>query len=185
MEELYQYQALALCTDTRTRIFDLEPATEFHAPLVGSLREVEIKDAIGQYKALSYAWGSKIKTGAVLLDGKHLAITENCKVALQYLRLPSETRSLWVDSICINQKNREERTQQVQQMGQIFQMAAQTLLWLGKPTSGTSIAMHYLGELHARYHNPNREETADWFQEIRSNVLGKLQIARQPSKPDT
>ena len=205
MEEHYQYRPLV--TDSRTRIFDLESATEFHAPLVGALREVEIKDAAGTYEALSYVWGSKGKPGAVpldgkygalspvgeprgkpgavLLDGKYLAITENCTAALQYLRLPSKRRTLWVDSICINQENIAERNKQVQQMGGIFQKAAQTLLWLGKPVIGTSIAIYYLGELNARYHNPNREETADWYRKISSNVSGKLHVARQPLKPDT
>jgi hypothetical protein len=42
-----------------------------------------------------------------------------------------DRRTIWVDAICIDQSNPDERSQQVQLMGQIYRNAQRVLVWLG------------------------------------------------------
>jgi len=71
--------------------------------------------------------GSLDKPHAIKLNGKRLAITENLYIALRNIRIEDEDRILWVDAICIDQKNERERGHQVQQMGDIFSRAEQVI----------------------------------------------------------
>lgn len=40
-------------------------------------------------------------------------------------------RMFWIDALCINQQDIEERIQQIQIMGKIHSSADQVLIWLG------------------------------------------------------
>ena len=51
--------------------------------------------------------------------------------ALNAFRLPSETRRIWVDALCINQKDVSERQSQVRLMGAVYGKAEHVLCWLG------------------------------------------------------
>jgi hypothetical protein len=66
------------------------------------------------YEALSYTWGSTELTDNVKINGNNLAVTQNLYFALKYLRFKDEDRILWIDSLCINQKNDGEKGHQVQ-----------------------------------------------------------------------
>ncbi|EGD98466.1 hypothetical protein TESG_05840 [Trichophyton tonsurans CBS 112818] len=51
---------------------------------------------------------------------------------------------LWVDQVCINQADPEERSSQVDLMHRIYQEAAFTLLWLGREDGYTKRAAHLI-----------------------------------------
>ena len=61
-----------------------------------------------QYEALSYVWGSKEDPANIAVtDGtdhapRALSITRNLAEALPYLRDTNETRTLWINAICID-----------------------------------------------------------------------------------
>jgi hypothetical protein len=63
-------------------------------------------------------------------------VTPNLYFALRRIRqsLPSWGcyPYLWIDAICINQEDLQERTNQVKMMGDIFENAFQVLVWLGE-----------------------------------------------------
>jgi hypothetical protein len=61
------------------------------------------------FEALSYVWGSYEAAHTIRLYGKNFALTENLHVALQNLRYEKEDRVLWVDAICINQRDKREQ----------------------------------------------------------------------------
>ncbi|PVH74537.1 heterokaryon incompatibility, partial [Cadophora sp. DSE1049] len=85
-----------------------------------------------RYEALSYTWGPPSPPSEqqyILCDGKKLPVTENCISALYHLRKKYSNRLLWIDAICIDQTNVEEASQQVQIMGQIYQNAAEVIVW--------------------------------------------------------
>jgi hypothetical protein len=45
---------------------------------------------------------------------------------------------LWIDALCINQRDVQERSHQVQHMAKIYGSAKQVLIWLGEwPTSAS------------------------------------------------
>jgi hypothetical protein len=59
-------------------------------------------------------------------------VTKNCKLALCYLRKEESGRVLWVDAICINQKDDKERGHQVGMMRDVYSKATEVLIWLGE-----------------------------------------------------
>ena len=52
---------------------------------------------------------------------------------------------LWVDALCINQSDLEERAQQVLRMREIYAKAKYTLVWLGPEADNSSAAMAMVG----------------------------------------
>lgn len=92
-------------------------------------------DAYIRYEALSYTWGASTRGEKVLIDGKHINITDNLADALRHLRPSGCGRTLWIDAICIDQHNLDERAQQVRIMGRIYAQAACVLVWLGRGAS--------------------------------------------------
>ena len=72
-----------------------------------------------EYKALSYVWGRSKHSQPIYLNGSPVFITRHLRRALRQLRSDSEAVCLWVDAVCINQSNDEEKTEQVKMMGKI------------------------------------------------------------------
>jgi hypothetical protein len=66
------------------------------------------------------------------LCGLCVPITGNLFNALKRLRLSDKPRHLWVDALCINQQDLDERAQQVMMMGDIFEQNCRTQLWVGE-----------------------------------------------------
>ncbi|KAH6971448.1 heterokaryon incompatibility protein-domain-containing protein [Ilyonectria sp. MPI-CAGE-AT-0026] len=60
-----------------------------------------------------------------------LQVTTNLELALRYLRQEKCVRTLWVDALCINQDNEEEKTVQIQHMGWLYANSSPVVVWLG------------------------------------------------------
>lgn len=94
-----------------------------------------------EYEALSYTWGSLNRSEAVVVYSglkfsanpklSVLQIGANLSEALQYLRLQDEGRVVWIDALCINQDDLEERGHQVRRMVNIYSRARKVIAWLG------------------------------------------------------
>lgn len=84
-----------------------------------------------EFEALSYCWGDDTEKLSIQVDEKVLNVTQNLRSALRHLRSPSQVRWLWIDGICINQKNLDEQSQQVSIMREIYRSATRTIIWLG------------------------------------------------------
>jgi hypothetical protein len=54
-------------------------------------------------------WGSPETKKTVLLDGKRFEVWENLWLALQHIQLEDNERVIWVDAMCIDQSNVDER----------------------------------------------------------------------------
>ena len=67
-----------------------------------------------------------------MLEGCKFEITRNLRDALYNIRDSSRIIGLWVDAICINQQDDNERNQQVALMGQIYSVAQHTVIYLGQ-----------------------------------------------------
>ena len=86
------------------------------------------------YEALAYSWGTSTKARTIVAnDHPRIPVTDNLYGAVRRLRLRSETRTLWVDALCINQADRDEKGQQVGLMARIYQSASCVNIWLGEP----------------------------------------------------
>ncbi|KAK5655951.1 hypothetical protein OQA88_5086 [Cercophora sp. LCS_1] len=104
-------------------------------PLSGSLAEFDMDNAADEtYEPLSYVWGQPDFDCPFICDGKRLAITTSLDQGLRRIRRPDRDRRVWVDQICINQKDTTERGSQVQFMNAIYKYANSVLVWLGPDT---------------------------------------------------
>jgi hypothetical protein len=83
------------------------------------------------YEALSYVWGEQRITELIECSGKQTSVTTSLASALRVLRHSSEPRRLWVDQLCIDQTNVDERNHQVRIMSLIYRVASRVLVWLG------------------------------------------------------
>jgi hypothetical protein len=89
------------------------------------------------YIALSYVWGPPefkkfIRCCDESDESCHFHVTHNLHCALKALRKESETRVFWIDQICINQADDEEKGFQVQLMKEIYTQATEVIAWLGE-----------------------------------------------------
>src|ERR1700709_1038025 len=84
------------------------------------------------YEALSYVWGHSKSNYSIQINGCTVPIADNLSHALYRLQPLVGTKPLWIDQLCINQSDDEERGQQVELMGRIYSGSLRTLLWLGE-----------------------------------------------------
>ncbi|KAH7148148.1 heterokaryon incompatibility protein-domain-containing protein [Fusarium sp. MPI-SDFR-AT-0072] len=84
------------------------------------------------YQALSYCWGDPTRTQLIKCNGQDFAVTTNLYDALSRLRESHEQRTMWIDAICINQRDYAERNRQLLLMRHIYQKAKQVAVWIGK-----------------------------------------------------
>jgi len=80
---------------------------------------------------LSRTPGGMPPTGGRSLEGRHWSVTTSLETALRYLRCKDRPGVMWVDALCINQADLEERAEQVQRMKQIYESAKAVVGWLG------------------------------------------------------
>jgi hypothetical protein len=82
-------------------------------------------------QAMSYAWGGEQPSVEVVVNDMQLKITSTVADMLHYQCSLYGSRYLWIDAVCINQMDVDERGQQVQLMRDIFGKASDVVAWLG------------------------------------------------------
>ncbi|KAL6798215.1 heterokaryon incompatibility protein domain-containing protein [Trichoderma sp. SZMC 28012] len=101
-------------------------------PIRIQLQSASLEDP-GPYTALSYVWGdAKVDRRTIYSGDIELSVTANLFHALCRFRDVSETRTWWIDAVCINQSSITERNQQVSLMMEIYAKAEETVMWLGE-----------------------------------------------------
>lgn len=85
-----------------------------------------------EYEALSYIWGEKRGTKLAYCNNAKVLVAESLSLTLKRFRREPRRRRLWVDAMCINQDDNEDRVQQVRMMGQIYKHAQCVIVWLGE-----------------------------------------------------
>ncbi|KAK3345982.1 heterokaryon incompatibility protein-domain-containing protein [Lasiosphaeria hispida] len=95
------------------------------------------------YEALSYAWGDLRVREPIRLNGKSFQVTKNLWLAMRHLRDQSKPIVMWIDAICINQRDNDEKSEQVAKMRSIYEGCHHCSIWLGESPgpAGESAAM--------------------------------------------
>jgi hypothetical protein len=110
------------------------------------------------YNALSYTWSSPSAeatqrgvTGEqkhpVKCDGREILVTKNL---FDFLVRAQTTfhfllkEHIWIDALCINQEDVDERNTQVAMMGTIYESAMQVVVWLGEEEESTHLAVEMM-----------------------------------------
>ncbi|KAI0973457.1 heterokaryon incompatibility protein-domain-containing protein [Xylaria arbuscula] len=89
-----------------------------------------------RYQALSYVWGDPKLERFIMVNSKRCVIGKNLYDCLVRLRRPDTKCELWVDALCINQADLQERSEQVLCMGELYRNADKVLIWLGPDVPG-------------------------------------------------
>jgi hypothetical protein len=132
------------------RVLHLDPApsSEQHRyPICGTLQEVPLNRS-GHYDAVSYAWGKNEQgkytpSYSVRINDVTIPVQKNCHDVLVRLREPNRIRRLFVDALCINQDDDEEKSHQVAMMFDIYRNANHVFVWLGQGTDDSDKAMDW------------------------------------------
>jgi hypothetical protein len=98
------------------------------------------------FLALSYVWGDESNKRVILVNKRPFWVTRNLYDAMMSLR-GSESITIWIDAICINQKDYEEKGWQVRLMGDLYRKATTVLAWLGASDDDSDAVMDYLNRL--------------------------------------
>lgn len=110
----------------------------------GTLKYVRLRDN-PDYVAISYTWGSARPTKSITLaDHVHIHISESLFEGLVEVSKDSTRKYLWVDQICINQKDENEKASQVKAMSKIYTQAREVVAWLGPTAKNTELAFRHL-----------------------------------------
>ncbi|KAK3116264.1 hypothetical protein LTR53_003568 [Teratosphaeriaceae sp. CCFEE 6253] len=125
-----------------------------------------VSDPLPVYEALSYTWGARSKGKSITVHGnraqREVAVTDNLFAALDGLRHRiAKSRTLWIDALCIDQTDVEERSAQVSMMSLIYRTAYRVNIWLDVPTASLqSFAVRTLAVLlNWPKHEPRPWET--------------------------
>ena len=122
-----------------TRLLTLFPG-EYSSPISCALEIVNVTQCQSvPYEALSYVWGRETAPAPIFCGDGELRITANLDHALRHLRL-ARPRKLWVDALCIDQENMDERARQVGYMRLVYKHAALVIVWLGPKVPGVERA---------------------------------------------
>jgi hypothetical protein len=119
---------------------------EFAEDIHCSLARVSLDDA-PSYEALSYAWGPPRRTRLIYLNEVPWAITNNLESALRHLRYLDRPRVLWIDALCINQRDLLERNSQITHMTDVYERASEVVAWLGHEYEHSDLAFDALEAL--------------------------------------
>ncbi|KAI1378010.1 HET-domain-containing protein [Hypoxylon crocopeplum] len=132
----------------------MTPAFKYHPLPQNSIRFVQLRpelkdgrpqlsvtscarDDAPEYVCMSYCWGPDPESEFVYLDGEPFGVRPNLFQLLLHLRHHCreypEWRHFWIDAICIDQGNVEEKTEQVSRMEQTYRNATMIAAWLGIP----------------------------------------------------
>lgn len=120
-----------------------------------------------EYAALSYTWGTDQPSQRIKMNGNDILIRDNLHFFFQqvlthaYARVDDSTRTddsvetrrnpglaelavgtyWWVDALCINQSDIQERNAQVTQMRRIYSQARFIAIWLGPGADDSDLAI--------------------------------------------
>ncbi len=93
---------------------------------------VRSMNASADYEGLSYVWNRPKQMKSINVNGQSIQVDSNLASALEDLRYIDRARSLWVESLCINQEDIDERNNHVSLLAPIMTRARSVCIWLGK-----------------------------------------------------
>ncbi|ETN38877.1 uncharacterized protein HMPREF1541_06918 [Cyphellophora europaea CBS 101466] len=136
-----QYRSLDK-TQQEIRILTLYAGAE-GTSIACSIEQTHLAEA-GEFAALSYCWGPAGDEAEIVVNDEPIFVRKNLWKFVASLRHLYGTMRLWIDYICINQRDEEERGHQVKLMASIFSAASDVYAWLGDATPETAVALQFI-----------------------------------------
>lgn len=142
-----------------------------------SIQTVSLNMAV-RYFAVSYVWGASFPTQKLIIKGEGpeepqtLDIGMNLDEALRKFRDEEHMEEcyLWIDAICINQSDNDEKAWQVASMKSIYEQAVLVLAWLGPSVDSDKKAFDMLESLENRIHDTGPDLSEERFKEFEDSL---------------
>jgi hypothetical protein len=136
IEDQYVYESLDT-TQRQIRLIKVyhgasNPYPQVESVDFGCAIHIYDTDEMPPYIALSYTWGAPLPVHRVWVNGKLWIVRENLYNFLKSFvqNKMQETEHLWIDSLCIDQRNTRERNHQVSMMADIYRDSQFVITWL-------------------------------------------------------
>lgn len=190
IDQLPPYQYLPLPEDGHPwiRVMALRPSRSREAPLECDLIHVIRGEC--PYEALSYAWGDPadklpmlVRSSANFVNGAFgsyvtsntvMRITQNLHAALLFLRFKRDPQCFWIDAVCINQADLDEKQRHIVLMGSIYSGALQTRIWVGEADKHTRRLFYWMRLIHRVTYSRLGKSTRDALDKtFRRNILDR------------
>jgi hypothetical protein len=110
----------------------------------------EVTDNL-EFTALSYTWGHSRDQHPILMNGCKFYVTTNLHEFMKHVRQERESPPYWIDAICINQKDIEERNRHVRFMREVYERAKSVVIWLGPAADHSHLALKTLEGMQEVY----------------------------------
>jgi hypothetical protein len=152
-----------LSADNEIRLIELQPWTAEGSVICNMIRTTIDAARETGYEALSYTWGSADSPRATIsIDGRMCEVRENLRNAMHQLSKREGVCRIWIDALCINQNDVDERNSQVRRMARIYKEAESLDIWLGLESPEDIDAVRYIAELDSSNADPFSDEQK-WF----------------------
>lgn len=104
------------------------------------------------HEAISCCWGNANHRTGIISYGSQFEITVSLFGALRRFWDDLLPRILWADAVCIDQSDVEEKSYQVNLMGEIYGRASRVLIWLGEdPDGDAEEASHFIKDINRHF----------------------------------
>lgn len=178
----FDYEPLTMAKSFR--LLRLHPAPDRMVPIELTMSERPMEESKGKYAALSYTWGDlNSEKIPIILNGKPALVTDNLHAALVHLRSVGgllgnflKESEIWIDALCINQQDNDEKVVQVGHMHEIFTHAELTVAWLGLEADGCEALLAAIGRDRADGYAQNGHDghCCDGCEAVRGDGAAKL-----------
>ncbi|KAI6871943.1 hypothetical protein KC338_g2355 [Hortaea werneckii] len=140
----YPYRALDK-ESLEIRLLTIYPTTDpSEVPVKCSLSHANLgKEPKPNYETISYAWGTSKERKTIVVDDFSLEVPVSAERAIRRMRLRDQSRVLWIDAICVNQADTNEKNHQV------GINTLQGLIWLGEADDSTEKALKSIETAYA------------------------------------
>jgi len=146
------------------------------------------------FATLTYVWKVDVdeKRAVISCGGQTLSLTRNGHDALRHLRKRLGTFTIWIDAICIDQANHEEKLSQVRLMGDIYSEAETVYVWLGSGNVACDRALNFVEhagfqryfqwELESATYEKRQLETRKAAYDYAFGRMGQIRASSSPEK---
>ncbi|KAI0815384.1 heterokaryon incompatibility protein-domain-containing protein [Xylaria sp. FL0064] len=116
------------------RLTRVSPSGHSSATLAVTWKVIDLYRGGTPYTTISYTWGKKEDEILLLLEEEQFRIPCDAYGALKLLcdhEPARQTEWLWIDCMCINQGDDEEKAEQIRMLKDIFELSTFSVVWLG------------------------------------------------------
>lgn len=171
-------QIVALCNKAELSKRDTQREPR-ESDFLFTLVHTTIEDA-PPYEALSYVWGKTTREEVLKVgEGTRLGVTSSVKDALPQIAYHCKTGYLWIDQVCINQEDLDERSHQVSLMGDIYSGSMRVIVWLGVIVGITDRLREILNAAGQHHLQQTRRPTEEELKPLRTRIRGLCDRSRR------